>query len=89
MALPRHAMGLSGVCDCGIFLILFTYYYRPGQSKDPLINAYNSMQSESSYYSNDNVNKFPVHYKVFSTGPCQFNLFATYTVSPRLKVIEL
>ena len=71
------------------FLVILTYYFGPGQSKDPLINAYNSMQSECIYYSNDNAKKFPVHNKVFSTGPCQFNLFVTYTVSPRWKVTEL
>ena len=26
-ALPRGAMGLSAVCDCGIFLIINTYYF--------------------------------------------------------------
>ena len=27
MALPRGAMGLSAVCDCGISLIILTYYF--------------------------------------------------------------
>ena len=27
LALPRGAMGMSAVCDCGIFLIILTYYF--------------------------------------------------------------
>ena len=27
VALPRDAMGLSAVCDCGILLIILTYYF--------------------------------------------------------------